>query len=322
MKPKLLILLLLLLLVALLALTTGPAGFGIPDLTHPSGSALFELRLARLLTALVAGVGLAISGTALQAVLHNPLAEPYVLGLSSGGSLGAALVVTLGWSTLSPLLLPLGAFTGALLTLLFVLLLATRTANLHPDTLILTGVVTASILSSLLMLLLTFASASSIHTITWWMLGSLQGTSWHLLATTATLILTALLILIFENRSLNALSLGSDTAFNLGINTRSTLPLILLAATLAAAASVALAGIIGFVGLIIPHLMRRLTSPNHRTLIPLTALGGAIFLAACDTIARTIYPPYELPVGVISALLGGPFFFYLLLQRNHPPTTI
>ncbi|MDR2849439.1 MAG: iron ABC transporter permease [Verrucomicrobiota bacterium] len=300
-----------------LCLLTGPAGFGFPDLSTAPGRALLDLRLARLATGFVVGAALSCSGCALQAVLRNPLAEPYVLGVSGGGSLGAACVIAAGVQTL-PLALPAGAFTGAGLTLLSVCLLARRAGGYQPNTLILTGVVAGSMLSSLLMLLLTFARSHAVHSITWWMLGNLQAASWPLLATVAALIALAIAALCCEARNLDALLLGHDTAQTLGVRTRLTVPLALAAATLAAAAAIAVSGIIGFVGLIVPHALRRLSVVNHRALLPCSALFGGLFLVVCDTLARTLASPHEIPVGVVTALAGGPFFLFLLTRKGAP----
>ncbi len=302
-----------------LCLLAGSSGFGLPDTATATGRALLELRLSRLLTGFVVGAALSCSGCALQAVLRNALAEPYVLGVSSGGSFGAALVIATGLSALTPLALPAGAFIAAAATLLFVCLLANRTSGYTPNTLILTGVVFGSMLSSLLMLLLSFAKTRAVHSITWWLLGNLQATSWPLIASVTALVALAIGVLCYEARTLNALLLGHETAHNLGINTRFAVPCILTAATLAAAAAVAVSGIIGFVGLIVPHALRRLTGANHRTLLPCAALFGGTFLVVCDTLARTLFAPHEIPVGVITALSGGPFFLYLLTRKGGLP---
>ncbi len=299
-----------------LSLLAGSSGFGLPDLSTPTGHALFELRLSRMLTGFVVGAALSCSGCALQAVLRNALAEPYVLGVSSGGSLGAAFVIATGLSVVTPLALPAGAFVTAAVTLLVVCLLANRTGRYAPDTLILTGVVMGSMLSSLLMLLLSFAKMRAVHSITWWLLGSLQATSWPLIGCVSALIALSVGALCLEARSLNALVLGPEAAHNLGVNTRRAIPVVLTAATLAAAAAVAVSGIIGFVGLIVPHALRRLAGANHRTLLPCAALFGGTFLVVCDTLARTLFAPHEIPVGVVTSLSGGPFFLYLLASRK------
>jgi len=297
-------------------LLEGSSGFGWPDTATPTGRALLELRLSRVATGWVVGAALSCAGCAMQAVLRNPLAEPYVLGVSSGGCLGAALVIAFGLSVISPLALPFGAFVGAAAALLLVCTLAGRVGSYTPNTLILTGVVVGSILSSLLMLLLSFAQSRAVHSITWWMLGNLQSASWPLLAMIAGLVALAIGALFAEARSLNALLLGAEAAHNLGVRTRIAVPLILGAATLAAAAAVSVSGIIGFVGLIVPHALRRFTGANHRMLLPCAAVFGGTFLVLCDTLARTLFAPHEIPVGVVTSLIGGPFFLFLLTQTR------
>ncbi|MBP5511733.1 MAG: iron ABC transporter permease [Kiritimatiellae bacterium] len=295
----------------------GAAGFGWPDLSTPAGCGLFEIRLCRLVTGFLVGAGLAVSGCSLQAVLRNPLAEPYVLGVSGGGAFGAALALVTGASALHPAFLPLGAFCSASATLAWVWGLSRKVGGMfNPSVLILTGVVVGSILSSLLLLVLTFAPNRAVHGVTWWLLGNLQTGSWTLLAVAGTLIAVAVAGLFFEARALNVLQLGRDTAYDVGVRVSRVLPLILVFATLAAASAVALSGIIGFVGLIVPHGVRRVFGTDHRVLLPCSVLFGGAFLVFCDTLARTLAVPYEIPVGVVTSLFGGPFFLYLLCAKR------
>jgi len=298
-----------------LCLLAGPAGFGLPDISTSTGRALLELRLLRVVTGFVVGAALALSGCALQAVLRNALAEPYVLGVSSGGSLGAALVIVTGLTQSIPLALPFGAFVVGGLTLLLVCLASGRSGHYAPNTLILVGVVAGSMLSSLLMLVLALASTRAVHSITWWMLGNLQATSWPLVLTVAALVAVSAAILCSQSHALNALLLGQSTARHLGVETRAVLPLVLGAVALATSAAVSLSGVIGFVGLIVPHALRRLTVANNRHLLPAAALCGGTFLVVCDALARLLFAPREIPVGVVTALTGGPFFLYLLLRK-------
>ncbi|MBP7638815.1 MAG: iron ABC transporter permease [Kiritimatiellae bacterium] len=321
--PRTTCLLLLAMPVALvLCLLAGPAGFGLPDTSTLAGRSLLELRLLRVATGFVVGAALALSGCALQAVLRNALAEPYVLGVSSGGSLGAALVIVTGLTQTTPLALPSGAFAVGGLTLLLVCLASGRAGHYAPNTLILVGVVAGSMLSSLLMLVLALASTRAVHSITWWMLGNLQPTSWPLVLTVAALVAVSAALLFSQSHALNALLLGRSTARHLGVETRLILPLVLGAAALATSAAVSLSGVIGFVGLIVPHALRRLTGANHRHLLPAAALCGGTFLVVCDALARLLFAPREIPVGVVTALTGGPFFLYLLLRNvnGHPPS--
>lgn len=315
------LLLLLMLLTLLLCTLAGVGGFGLPDLQTTAGKNLMELRLARTLVGFLVGAALAGAGCTLQAILRNPLAEPYILGISSGGSLGAALAIMSGLSVLLPLSLPLLAFLGAITTLLVVYQISQRHGYSQSATLILTGVVVSSMLAGLIMLLHSLDTTHRGPGITWWMMGNLQTYSWSLIALAALLIALAALILLAHTRELNALLLGSEHAALLGVRVKVVVPLLLGATTLATAAAVAISGIIGFVGLIVPHALRRLVGANHRHLLPWSIVGGGTFLVLCDTIARLLLAPREIPVGVITALAGGPFFLWLVTQKQHRHVT-
>ncbi len=288
---------------------------GIPDFRSPTGLAILRLRWYRTLAALIVGTGLSVSGTVLQALLRNPLAEPYVLGISSGSALGAAVAIIFGLGMLSIYAVPLTAFAGAVLTLVLVYLLAGGKIAPAAHQLILSGVIVGSVLSSFLMFIISITPTRGIHNVMWWMLGNLSVTSQPLLTAAAALTVSGFLISWALAPSLNAMTLGQDMAHHIGVRTGRVLLLGLAAATLMAAAAVSLAGIIGFVGLVVPHTLRRLTGPDHRRLIPAAALSGGLFLALCDTVARTVMAPRELPVGVMTAMLGGPFFL-AVLRRN------
>ncbi len=296
-----------------LCLLTGSAG--IPDLGTVTGHAILRMRLYRTLAALVVGSGLAASGTVLQALLRNPLAEPYVLGISSGGALGAATAILMGLGMVSIFAVPIAAFVGATLTLTLVYMLAGEQGIPSVHQLILSGVIVGAVVSSVLMFLISIAPTRGIHNVMWWMLGDLTVTSRPLLWAAMALTGTGLIVTWTLSQSFNAMTLGRDMAHHLGVRTGRTLLLGLAMATLMAAAAVSLAGIIGFVGLVVPHTVRRIIGPDHRRLIPGAALSGGLFLALCDTAARTIMAPRELPVGVMTALLGGPFFL-AVLRRN------
>jgi len=288
----------------------GPHGFGIPS------EIIRTVRLYRILTGFVVGGALACSGTVLQALLRNPLAEPYVLGVSGGGALGGALTIFFGLSSTCVLALPAGAFLGALVTLLIVYALASHQGSPSVYGLVLSGVVVSAMLSSLLLLLISFANMEGLHTIMWWMLGNLQPDSGLVLATCSGCIVVAFAVAWLLARELNALTLGREMAHHLGIRTSLVVVLALGAATLAAASAVALSGLIGFVGLIVPHAVRSLVGADHRRLLPATFAVGGLFLVLCDTFARIVLAPMELPVGVITALTGGPFFLMLLRHRK------
>ncbi|MBI2440958.1 MAG: iron ABC transporter permease [Lentisphaerae bacterium] len=302
-------------LVLAACLLVGAADFTIQDGLTPLLRAILLLRASRVAAGFVVGAALACAGTVLQALLRNPLAEPYVLGVSGGSALGAALAIFFGAAGV--FILPASAFVAGVLALLIVYLLAHQGGAPSLYALLLSGVIISSICSSLLMLIIALAPVEGLHSITWWLLGNLQVTSLPLLAVSATLVLAAFGGLWLMARELNALTLGREMAHHLGVRTGLVVTMGLALATLMTAAAVALAGLIGFVGLIVPHAMRALLGPDHRRLIPASALAGGLFLTLADTLARALIAPIEIPVGVITALMGGPFFLVLLRRRRH-----
>ena len=280
---------------------------------HATNDALFWLRVWRVLAGLLVGASLALAGAVLQTVLRNPLADPFVLGLSGGASLAAAAVLATGLAAVGAFVLPVASFAGAVAALLVVAAVA-RAAGGGPVTLILSGVVMGGITSSFLMLILTFSESRALQSVTWWMMGNLSSAEPAQLVVTGACAGVAAVVLLAQARRLNALVLGADYARTLGVRTERVVPLVLGAASLATAAAVSLAGVIGFVGLIVPHAVRRLAGANHRALLPLSAVGGGIFLVACDQAGR-LFGEVEVPAGVITALAGGPFFLYLLIRH-------
>ena len=275
---------------------------------------LAAMRIARVATAFAVGAALASSGVVFQAVLRNPLADPFVLGVSGGAALGAAATIVAGLAGASLFALPCGAFAAAILSLGLVVALssARRGAATDESGLILCGVIVSAMASSLLMVLQTFTSEKGLLSIAWWMHGSLQSTPLPLLATCSAFSLLGFAAAILLARDLDALTLGTAMAHHLGVRTRRTAILALAAGTLTAASAVAMAGLIGFVGLIVPHAMRKILGAGHRRLLPACLFAGGAFLVLCDTCARAAFSPRELPVGVVTALLGGPFFLGLL----------
>lgn len=315
-KPAALLMLALVSIVLLAAcLLFGASGLGIP--ANPE---LRNLRLARVLAGFVVGAGLACAGVTMQAILRNPLAEPYILGVSSGAGLGAAIAIVSGLASLSLFVLPATAFVFAVFTLILVYVVANRNGYASVYSLILSGVIIGSICSSILLFLVSHLmstdSGEGLRTITWWMLGSLQVSSYGLLKLCSVVIVLGIAGSWMLARQLDALTLGRETAHYVGVSTSVTVAVALALATLLAATSVSLAGLIGFVGLIVPHAVRSLVGASHRRLIPCAALVGGVFLAVCDAAARTVLPRQELPIGVITALLGGPFFLWILRARR------
>jgi iron complex transport system permease protein len=273
---------------------------------------VWELRLARALLAALVGAGLAGSGTAFQGLFRNPLADPFVIGASSGAALGATLAIVSGnlaggWPTLS---VPLGAFLGAILAVLLVYTVS-ASGERSPLGLLLAGAALSTMLSALVSLLMLLNNRA-LPEIFAWLLGGFSGRGWSHLAMSAPALLLGLGLLWLLARPLDALSTGEESARSLGLPLSQARLLIVAAASLATAAGVAAGGIISFVGLIAPHIARMFCGTNHANLIPASALIGALLLLLADSVARSAVAPLELPVGILTAMLGGPFFLWLL----------
>ena len=276
--------------------------------------------IVTIAAAMIVGASLATSGATLQSVLRNPLAEPYILGLVGGASFGVALAFLMGWAEASAVVVPLAAFLGACFSLGLVCIAsavaARRTGKrgLAGGTVIVAGFVAGSFTCSLQMLALAYATPEQSAAAYKWVWGDLHQASPQAIPWTALAVLMAIVLLYARNRQLNALALGEDTARSLGVNVRRTQLVALIATSVATAASVALAGAVGFLGLIVPHVVRRVVGPNHRIYLPVCAVMGALFLVAADGVARLF--PGNLPVGVVCALTGAPFFFFLLARKG------
>jgi iron complex transport system permease protein len=276
---------------------------------------IWQIRVARIVLAALVGLGLSLAGTAFQGILLNPLAEPFTLGVAAGAAFGASLALSFGlggalWGSLG--LVPLMALVGAAGALALVLALGAMAGGFQHGTLILAGVIVSAFLSSLISLV-KFLYADSLSTIVFWIMGSLSARGWGYVLFALPYVVVGGLILFLYARELNILTLGDAPAQQLGLAVNRVRLILLLAASLITAGVVAVSGIIGFVGLIVPHLARLLVGPDHRRVLITSALAGAILLIAADTLARVILPyGQELPVGIITALLGGPFFCYLL----------
>lgn len=274
-----------------------------------------QLRMPRALQAALVGVALAVSGATFQALLRNPLAEPYTLGVSSGAALGAVVTVVTGWSMRYLWSLPLAAFAGAIASMLLVFRIAFSVGGsrtLDTRVLLLAGVVVSAFLVAVVWLILTFADAESVRAAIFWMMGSNAGASWQTVGILIACVLPGTLLLWGLARPLNLLSIGEPTAAYLGTSVERTKLVAFAIATLLTAASVSVSGAIGFVGLIIPHGMRLLWGSDHRGLLPCAALAGAAFMAATDTLARSLAGANELPIGIVTALIGVPCFVWLL----------
>jgi iron complex transport system permease protein len=274
------------------------------------------LRAYRVLTAFIVGGALAVAGTAYQAVLRNPLAEPFILGISGGASIGAAVAIVFGVVSLSYFSLPLFAFVGAIVVLSIVLILSRGKGVEYSNNVMLSGIIVGSLCSSILMFIISTLGEYKLNSITWWMLGNLQPVNIELLIVVGIIVVLGTFILFLYGRSINVISLGEEMAYYLGISPLRLAIIVLSIASLLTAAVVSLSGIIGFVGLIVPHILRRFLGTNHRRLFPLAFIYGGIFMILCDTFARTIMSPQVIPVGVVTALVGGPFFLWVLNKKR------
>ncbi len=274
---------------------------------------VWQLRLPRVLTAAAVGAGLAVAGAVMQAVTRNPLADPYLLGLSSGASLGAVSVLLLGLAVL----LPLAAFLGSMLALGLTLLLASSLGRITPTRTVLAGLAVSALASAITSLVIFWAvTGDSYREILGWLLGSLAGARWPAVAISFGAILIAGVPIMLTGKLLDAFAFGDVSAASLGVNVSATRWRLLGASALLTGAMVSVSGSIGFVGLVLPHAVRLLVGSGHRALLPLSALVGGIFLVWADTLARTVFDPRELPVGIVTALIGAPVFAVLLARRR------
>ncbi|WP_245633821.1 FecCD family ABC transporter permease [Amycolatopsis jejuensis] len=290
-------------------------GIGTP--TSPLNAVIvWDYRIPRVIAAMTAGAGLTVSGIALQGLVRNPLADPYVVGVSSGASFGAVLVMVAGGGALLGLGVPAGAFAGAVLVLTLVFLFAQRRGAFTDNRLVLAGVALGYIAAAGTSFVQLQAKPGQLTGILFWTLGSVSGARWNSLPIPVTVILVCVLWLLTQGRALNALSLGDDAATAVGVHLRRLRLSLLLVAALCAAVTVGIAGGVGFVGLIIPHAARLLVGADHRRVLPVGALLGAVFLVAVDLVARTAGSPHEFPLTIFTALAGGPFFLFLMQRER------
>lgn len=277
---------------------------------------IWDLRLPRVVLASLVGASLALAGVALQGMLRNPLADPYIVGTSSGAAFGAAIAIVLGLSsgfdTAWPMR-PIFSFAGALLTMAFVVRLSRVDGRLPLDTFLLAGVVVGSFLWALVSFVMA-TSQGRMKEIVFWLMGDLSLASWPTVAMVVPYMAVGAAALMMLAHRLNLLSVGEESAAALGVQVEATKLAIVAFASLLTGAAVSVSGLIGFLGLLVPHVMRALCGPDHRVLLPASALAGAAFLLVVDTAAR-LASPIELPVGVLTALFGGPFFFVILRRR-------
>jgi iron complex transport system permease protein len=297
------------------ALTEGPAGI---EAAGPAGVILLDVRLPRILLGFMVGGSLAAVGVGLQALLRNPLADPYVLGISSGAALGAAVAVLLGIGTswLAVSALPLCAFVGALAAILIVYRIAVTYGRLPVHTLLLAGVVLNAIFSALIMFVTSIMDPNRSYGMMFWLMGTLTAPRYPVILALAAYLALGTLFLFRQARALDLLTLGEETALSLGVEVEAVKRTVFFTAALLTGAVVSVSGMIGFVGMVVPHAARLLVGADHRLLLPVAALVGGTALMAADTAARTMLAPGEIPVGVVTALAGGPVFMYLLTRRT------
>ena len=285
--------------------------------SHPQGeAALWQVRFPRIAMGVIVGASLATAGTLMQGVFGNPLAEPGVVGVSAGAAVAAACAIAFGISIAGNWTIPLFAFLGGLFTTLLVYAMSREAGRTEVVTLVLTGIAVNAVANAGLAFTMFAADTQAREQIIFWTLGSLNGTRWQYVALVAPLCALGIVGALFLSRQLDLLSLGDRAARHVGIDVeRLRLGSIVLVALLTAAA-VSFSGIIGFVGLVVPHLLRIVLGPGHRALLPASALGGALLLVSADLAARTLVPYADLPLGMLTALVGGPFFFWLLRRTR------
>ena len=291
----------------------------IPFADNVDAQIFFVARMPRVLTGAVVGATLATAGVVMQALLRNPLATPFTLGVSAGAALGAILVITFGATVtigvLSPV--PVASLAGALLAAAIVYALATRPGRtMSTAVLLLAGVTLNSFFSALILFVQYMADFTQTYRTVRWLMGDLDVGSFEPIVASLPLVLLAFAMFAVLPRSLNLLSVGADSASTRGVDVARTQRLAFLSSSLATSAAVSLAGPIGFVGIVVPHLVRLMVGVDHRLVLPASALFGAAFLVGCDLVARTVLAPVEVPVGVVTAMLGGPFFLWLLVRKS------
>ena len=296
------------------------SGIGAPETAGNETSAviMLHIRLPRVLTGFLVGGSLAIVGVALQALLRNPLADPYVLGVSSGAALGVSLAMLLGMGTTLAFLpgLPFFGFVGGLVSLVVMYRLARSQGRLPIQSVLLAGVILNAMLTALIMFITSIMDPNRSAGLIAWLMGSLTVSNYGLLSMFALYVAGGASLLLQKAQTMNILTFGEETARSLGVETERVKKRLFILAALLTGAVVSVSGMIGFVGMIVPHAVRMLIGSDHRVLLPASMLVGGMFLVAADTVARTILAPTEIPVGIVTALTGGPMFLYLLLWRK------
>ena len=317
-------LLLLLAILMLLGLALGPSGGGIltvwkallqPDAVDATQSAIiWRLRLPRVLLAALVGSALSLGGLVFQALLKNPLAEPYILGISGGSAIGAIIGILIGLSRIEGV--GLMAFLGSLATLFLIIVVSSGRSLMVKDTLLLSGVMVNAFCSAVIMFLLSISQDARLHNIIFWLMGDLSASQLHHVAFLAAILFPCFILIFIHSNRMNLLLLGSDMAASMGVRVRQVTLVLLVTTSLMVSMSVSQCGLIGFVGLVIPHLLRLAIGPDHRILVPACIIGGGAYMVGCDLLARVLPSQGEMPGGVITAMIGAPLFIALLRRTK------
>ena len=331
------VLLLLLLGVVLFSLSVGPFsipishvfgivlsafGMDVSNFSQTERLVLEQLRLPRIVEGALVGAALGLAGATLQGLFRNPMADPGIIGVSAGGSLGAVVAIAFGLDGLFLLALPSCAFIGAIAAMGLVYLIAFAGARFSVATLLLGGVAVGSFLNATISgIIVLVPHNDALREIIFWLAGGLDGSTWAHVQVSAPLILGGTLLILVTARDLNLLMLGDEDARSMGVRVGPTRTLLIVCASLVTGVAVAFSGTIAFVGLVVPHMLRLMFGPDHRLLLPMSALGGAILLVVADTLARTVIQPAEMRVGIITALIGAPFFVFLLIRHKRQVET-
>jgi iron complex transport system permease protein len=294
-------------------------GLGVADWKAVEAQIVWEFRLPRVLLAAIVGSALSVAGTVLQAMVRNPLADPYILGVSSGASIAAVAVITLGAGALGGLSVSAAAFLGSLGAMVLVYILSQQQGRVTPTRLVLAGVAIGYILqafTSYLILRAAQPGSGAVASVLYWLAGSLGGAKWQFLGVPSLVLLVTSAWLLARARALNALLAGDESAVGLGINLERFRQELFIVTSLLVGVAVAISGAIGFVGLMIPHIVRFIVGSDHRRVLPTVALLGAVYLVLADLLSRVVIAPSELPVGIVTAVLGGPFFLWLMRRQR------
>jgi iron complex transport system permease protein len=292
----------------------GFGGVAEPEATHVT--IIATLRLPRVLAAALVGGSLAVAGVAMQGLFRNPMASPEILGISAGGSLGAVAAITTGLASASVLVLPVATAIGALLAAALIYGIASTRGGTSLLFIVIAGMAVSSLFNGLVSGMLMFSKQYELSAYLFWTMGDFEGRGWQHLALAAPVLLPGIAVMAFFSRELNLFTLGEEGARSLGMSVETVKRLLLALAALVTGAAISVAGPVGFVGLLVPHLLRLIVGPDHRTLVPASALGGALFLLLCDLLGRSVAPPFQIRVGIITAVLGSPYLLVLVVRAQ------